>query len=359
MRRRLLQIPFWILYNYIWWAITVGHPVTALHDILFTSFGVKFSFYVFFQILAVYVNLYFLMPRFFETRRYTAYISSLFLLIGATSFLIIPGYYATARISGTTVQAMFGKDACWYHFLGNALSSTFGCMTLAMSVQLAWHWNRTKKREQALEKEKLETELNFLKYQFNPHFLFNTINSIFFLIHKNPDMASESLAKFSELLRYQLYDCDENQIPLSREMAYLENFVELERLRQNENMEIRMDLAHDFNPVTEIAPFILMTFVENAFKHVSRHSDRSNYIFISLKREDGQLMLSVRNSITGYKNMEVVHYSGIGLKNVRRRLDLIYPGAHDLQIDKSLNEFSVQLKLNLYMNNIQKQQVAS
>ncbi len=359
MRRRLLQIPFWILYNYIWWAITIGHPVTALHDILFTSFGVKFSFYVFFQILAVYVNLYFLMPRFFETRRYAAYISSLFLLIGVTSFLIIPGYYLSAHICGKTVQDMFGKDACWYHFLGNSLSSTFGCMTLAMSVQLAWQWNQTKKREQALEKEKLETELNFLKYQFNPHFLFNTINSIFFLIHKNPDMASESLAKFSELLRYQLYDCDENQIPLTREIAYLENFVELERLRQNGNMEIRLELTRDFNPASEIAPFILMTFVENAFKHVSRHSDRTNFIFISLEQTEGLLEFSVRNSIAAYKNMEVVHYSGIGLKNVRRRLDLIYPGEHELQIDKTPAEFIVRLKLNLQTVNVQKQKFAS
>src|ERR1041384_232426 len=98
-----------------------------------------------------------------------------------------------------------------------------------------------------LEKEKLETELTFLKNQFNPHFLFNSINSIFFLIHKNPDMASASLAKFSDLLRHQLYESNDTQIPLEKEIVYLENFVELEKLRQNKNLAVSFKVNDHYN----------------------------------------------------------------------------------------------------------------
>ncbi|WP_222597155.1 histidine kinase, partial [Chitinophaga pinensis] len=102
-----------------------------------------------------------------------------------------------------TMQEAYGITGIVFSVSGNSIPSTLAAMTLAMSIKLGKNWLQTQRKQQMLEKEKLETELNFLKHQFNPHFLFNTINSIFFLIHKNPDMASASLAKFSELLRYQ------------------------------------------------------------------------------------------------------------------------------------------------------------
>lgn len=117
------------------------------------------------------------------------------------------------------VQWTYGS---FYNCLGEAIPSTIASITLAMSIKLTKNWLQTERRKQLLEKEKLETELKFLKHQFNPHFLFNSINSIFFLIHKNPDMASASLAKFSELLRHQLYEYNDQQIPLHKEISYLE-----------------------------------------------------------------------------------------------------------------------------------------
>jgi LytS/YehU family sensor histidine kinase len=210
-----------------------------------------------------------------------------------------------------------------------------------MSIKLAKNWLQTQRRQQLLEKEKLETELNFLKYQFNPHFLFNTINSIFFLIHKNPDKASASLAKFSELLRHQLYECNDTQIPLSQEIAYLENIIDLEKLRQNDNVEVTFDVDKENN--LTIAPFILMTFVENAFKHISKHTDQLNWIRIGLHIDD-KLHFSVSNS-TSDKVTDIVHYGGIGLKNVRRRLDLIYPGQYSLDIQNNTTSFEVNLQL--------------
>ncbi|WP_353721277.1 histidine kinase [Dyadobacter sp. 676] len=216
-----------------------------------------------------------------------------------------------------------------------------------MSIKLAKNWLETRRRQQALEREKLETELNFLKYQFNPHFLFNSINSIFFLIHKNPDMASASLAKFSELLRHQLYECNDHQIPLSKEIAYLENFIELEKLRQNDDLEVKFKVEAEPRQELGIAPFILMTFMENAFKHVSRHHDRPNWVSGDLRVDDNSLIFDLENSISGEQKTEAVRYGGIGLRNVRRRLDLIYPGRYVLDIRHDADRFSVHFEAEL------------
>jgi LytS/YehU family sensor histidine kinase len=220
-------------------------------------------------------------------------------------------------------------------------------MTLAMSIKLTKNWIQAARKQQVMEKEKLETELKFLKYQFNPHFLFNSINSIFFLIHKNPDMASDSLAKFSGLLRYQLYECNDQQISLDKEITYLKNFIELEKLRQNNNVEVIFEVEQPGTEYLGIAPFILMTFVENAFKHVSKHSNAPNWISIKLKTIDQQLQLLITNSTSPDEANEAVTYGGIGLKNVQRRLDLVYPGQYELNIQHTDNCFEVKLQLKL------------
>jgi two-component system LytT family sensor kinase len=346
---KLYHIPFWFLYNYLLWVVAIGNPLTAAHDILFTPFAIKFSFYVIFPAIAVYFNLYFLIPRYLEKSRFTAYIAYLLITILIAAILVIPGYYVTAAVSGKTVAQLYGKEgaSCIYGFLGTAIPATIACMTLAMSIKLTKNWIRTQRRQQLLEKEKLETELKFLKNQFNPHFLFNSINSIFFLIHKNPDKASASLAKFSELLRYQLYECNDHQIPLEKEITYLENFIELEKLRQNKNFKMSLQIDRKDREDLGIAPFILMTFVENAFKHVSKDTDKSNWINIKIEVTGQQLVLIISNSTSPDAVNEVIRYSGIGLNNVRRRLDLIYPGLYELDISNNLHRFEVRLRLEL------------
>jgi two-component system LytT family sensor kinase len=350
IRYKLYHIPFWILYNYVWWVVAIGDPVNAAHDVFLSSFAIKFFFYVIFQALAVYFNLYFLIPRYLEKGRFTQYIGLLILTIVIAAILIVPGYYLNAMICHTTVRKLYGVEGTYPYlelFKGNALSSTLASTTLAMSIKLAKNWVQTQRRQQLLEKEKLETELKFLKYQFNPHFLFNSINSIFFLIHKNPNMASASLAKFSELLRHQLYECNDQQIPLQKEIAYLENFIELERLRHTTDVEANIQLTAPYARQLGIAPFILMTFVENAFKHVSAHTDSTNWINIKLELDKQQLNLFVSNSTAPDETNEVMQYGGIGLANVKRRLDLMYPGAYELDIKNKPDIFEVRLTLIL------------
>ncbi len=346
---KLYHIPFWFAYHFTWWSITIGNPFTAASNISSPYFS-KYLFYVIFQALVVYFNLYYLIPKYLQKNRYTEYIIYLLLSIFATAALIALGYPFSAYVTGHTVQELYNftdQNKFSYPFLVNTLPSTVASTTLAMSIKLAKNWLQTQRKQQMLEKEKLETELKFLKNQFNPHYLFNTINSIFFLIHKNPDRASASLAKFSELLRYQLYECNDLQISLSKEIAYLENFIELEKLRQNNNMEINVDMGNTHGADIAIAPFILMTFVENAFKHVSKHTDKSNWIKIKVSLQSQQLFLNVCNSTEPYEKTNLPYYGGIGLENVQRRLDLIYPGKYTLDIEKQADSFEIKLGLQL------------
>lgn len=348
---KLYHIPFWFVYHYLWWSVTIGSPWMALHNAFFSPYAVKNCFYVIFQAIGVYFNLYFLMPRFLEKGHYVRYIGLLILTVLCTAAFIVPGYYVSAWLAGDTMQNLYQTDPNQYlrFFKLNTLPSTVGSTTLAMSIKLTKNWIQVKRKEQLLEKEKLETELKFLRSQFNPHFLFNTINSIFVLIHKNPSMASESLAKFSDLLRYQLYECNEQQIPLSQELTYLENFIELQKLRQDHN-HVEMTLQISQHPAGDlaIAPFVLIPFIENAFKHVSQRKDQSNWIRMGLRFDHHSLHLDISNSISAqYQSRELIRHGGIGLKNVQRRLDLIYPGKHDLKIQRDNDQFRVTLQLQL------------
>jgi two-component system LytT family sensor kinase len=349
-RYKLYHIPLWFVYHYLWWVVAMGNPYKAASSLVFFPMTIKFSFYVIFQALAVYFNLYYLIPKYLAKSRFSAYLAYLLLTISATTLLIVGGYYVSSYASGMSMREIYGggTDAeCFFRFLNNALPSTVASMTLAMSIKLTKTWIQTEHRQRLLENEKLETELKFLKNQFNPHFLFNTINSIFFLIHKNPDLASDALAKFSELLRYQLYECNEGQIPLSNEIVYMQNFVELEKLRQSSNISVDFEMHHPPAEMLGIAPFVLMVFVENAFKHVSRHTREENSIAIRVGLEGRRLDFRVSNTTSVFEARDVVHYGGIGLKNVQRRLDLIYPDQYVLDIQRDEGYFEVNLRLNL------------
>jgi two-component system, LytTR family, sensor kinase len=350
IKYKLLHIPFWFVYHYAWWTITIGASEAA-NNVFFSVYSIKFFFYVIFQAIGVYFNLYYLIPRFLARGRYSKYVIYLLATILINAAIIVLGYYISAWFAGKPIEALYyvQQPSYLYLFNTNSLPSTAASMTLAMSVKLAVDWVQSKQREQALQKEKLETELKFLKSQFNPHFLFNTINSIFVLIHKNPALASDALAKFSDLLRYQLYECNEPQIPIDRELAYLKDFIELERLRQNQNVETSVQIEDNNCTNCYVAPFMLIPFVENAFKHVSQKTDTINWIKLKLKVEQNTLLFEISNSafaISPSANTVNIN-KGIGLKNVQRRLNLIYPGAHELIVKDTDGEFCVLLSLTL------------
>lgn len=338
VKYKVYHLLFWMVYHYAW--SFINHGIILELGVIFTS--PKFAFYVIFQATAVYFNLYFLLPRFLEKGKYLQYISLLTLTIIVTSSVIAISYYIQAWMLDTTTMTLYGDQSFLYFIAKFSLPSTLTAMFLAMSIKLTKNWLQSRQREQLLEKEKLENELKFLRSQLNPHFLFNSINSIFVLIHKNPDMASEALAKFSDLLRYQLYECNEMEIPLEQELRFLQNYIELEKLRLD-SRAIKLEVNIEDPPRQEcsIAPLLLVPFVENAFKHAS------GWIWINLHFEGDHLLFSIKNgSSSDSKSRQVLNSNGIGLKNVERRLNLIYPKEHELTIDNDKGEFSVLLKIS-------------
>ncbi len=340
VRYKVYHLLFWMVYHYAWAAVNNGRPIELLGEILISP---KFDLYVIMQAVAVYFNLYFLLPRFLEKRRYAEYVSLLSITILGASSIIVLGYYWTAYLNNTTAAEYYGNGSFWNFFIKQSLPSTLTSMFLAMSIKLTKNWIQSREREKLLEKEKLENELKFLRSQLNPHFLFNSINSIFVLIHKNPDMASEALAKFSDLLRYQLYECNEMEIPLEQELRYLQNYIELEKLRLD-SRSIKLDVNIDEPPSREasIAPLLLVPFVENAFKHAS------TWIDINLQFKNKDMLFTIKNGASPdqKKPRQLLNSNGIGLKNVERRLKLIYPNEHELTINNGNNEFSVSLKVS-------------
>ena len=346
VRYKLYHMLFWVGYQLFWTALFNSENIfTWVTAIFVVVLSVA-------QATGAYLNIYYFIPTFLRKQRYGRY------ALGFLLCLLISWMLTTLSYQGMyyAMNGDWNVAGGWFRgtypqFLGIMMLLASTAIVFVMIVKLTKDWLKDQRRTQQLEKEKLETELKFLRAQFNPHFLFNTINSIHFLIRKDPELASDTLAKFSDLLRYQLYECNEARIPLKKEVHYLSNFVALEKLRNSERLSVSLDVSENVNGA-QVAPFILMPFIENAFKHASKGKQQENFIRVTLRQSPQQLEFEVENSKeTGASSTrEAVHYGGIGLVNVRRRLDLLYPQRHTLRIDEHDNTYSVHLTLDLDEN---------
>ncbi len=345
------HILFWAVYHFIWWAIYEGNVFSILKTLTLPHLLVKFLGYVIVQAFGVYFCLYFLVPRYLENRKYLQFLLGLLGVLAVMCVLITSNYYLALAIADEVHYEGFKAyiNSPVKLFKSSALPSCAASITLGLSIKLSKNWLEAQKKQQELQKEKLETELKFLKSQFNPHFLFNTINSIFVLINKNTEMASESLVKFSGLLRYQLYECNADVIPLKNELSYIKSFIELESLRQNNDFHLEETYPEHTNNLL-IAPFVLIPFIENAFKHVTEDEHQNKWMHIQIQIQDKKLVFNVSNSSRHNMNGSLINdtiYKGLGLKNVRRRLDLLYSDNYQLHITKLKDSYAVTLEVNL------------
>lgn len=286
----------------------------------------------------IYLNLQVLIPVYAKRDRILTY--SLLLI---TSMLV----YAMAK-NGHDVF-LYGhilNDESGRHFFYNTfynLSIVLFYVAFSVALQLSREWFEQRTLIRKIEVDKLNTELEYLKAQMNPHFLFNSINTIYFQIDRHNHTARETLSSFSDMLRYQLYECNGREIPVEKEVAYLKNYVELQKVRKDENYGIVFSCTDDVSGFT-IAPLLLIPFVENAFKHVS-HLPAGNEIIIDLSRDTTSLYLRVFNT-REERRENTDSGGGIGLKNVRRRLELICPGKHELNIREMPGSYEVRLKID-------------
>ncbi|HSQ43300.1 MAG TPA: histidine kinase [Fibrobacteraceae bacterium] len=215
-------------------------------------------------------------------------------------------------------------------------------------VKVTSKWMRDAETHQALEKENLETKIAVLRHQISPHFFMNTLNNIHALVDLDPDKAKESCIRLSRMMRYLLYDSERGRTSLAKEVEFMQSYVELMRLRFPENVSIDLDLPKN-GFACEIPSLLFVPFVENAFKHGIRPRETCFVQVKMLVQEGSWLDFSVRNSSAHLvsKNADLEKTSGIGLNNVRKRLDLLFGNQHSLQIVDGKNEFSVNLRIPL------------
>ena len=286
----------------------------------------------------IYVNLFVLIPKFAHARKWPQYIGCLVLAFVAYIFAKnLHDVYLYGYVMGDIERRYF-----FYNTLYN-LSIAFFYVTFGVALQLSREWYAQREHIRKIEIEKLNTELEYLKAQINPHFLFNSINTIYFQIDKSNTTARDTLSAFSEMLRYQLYECNGKEIPVEKEVNYLRNYVELQRLRKDENYRITFN-QENLNGFS-IAPLLLIPFVENAFKYVS-HLPNGNEIKIDLWKRDNVFAMKVFNTKDSRPKPEGEDH-GIGLKNVQRRLQLLYNGRHKLTVQDLPQSFEVNLEINI------------
>lgn len=225
---------------------------------------------------------------------------------------------------------------------GELLNKSFLIVLFYINFKLAHSLFISEKQKKLLENERLNAELNFLKLQINPHFLFNTLNSIYSQAHLKSDQTEHSILKFSRIMRYVLYDSATDKIPLSQDLEYISNYIDLQQLRLSKNISIQYDVSGPVNGLS-IAPLLLITFIENAFKHGISYTTPSE-IKISIAVTGNDLSLTVGNAITRSSREST---GGVGLINARRRLDVLYPGRHMLDVIENDHLYIVNLKIEL------------
>jgi sensor histidine kinase YesM len=199
------------------------------------------------------------------------------------------------------------------------------------------------------EQAQSKSELELLKSQLSPHFLFNTLNNLYGLSISEHQKVPSLLLKLSDLLRYSIYETKEMFVPLSDELEYLKNYIDFEKIRLGKRLLLEVDLIEVTDKNPKIAPMLLIVFVENAFKHSKNSQHEKIYINLNLELSENSILFHIKNSFNKSNlNSELKKkQSGFGLENVRKRLNLLYPEAHDLEIKELDNNFSINLKLNM------------
>ncbi|MDH4057660.1 MAG: sensor histidine kinase [Cyclobacteriaceae bacterium] len=289
--------------------------------------------------LVIYFNLLIVIPRLNLQKKYV--ISVLLILLSLVSYALLKNLhdiYLYGRLLGEP-----DRQGIFHNTFYNLSIGVF-YLAFAITLHLSKEWYIQRERIRQIEIEKLNTELEYLKAQMNPHFLFNSLNTVYFQIDKQNMAARETLSKVSDMLRYQLYECNGEEIAVEKEVRYLKNYVELQKLRKDENYQIQFTCSDDLKNFT-LPPLLLLPFIENAFKHVSHHADKNNKIEIKLCKTDSRFIMQVFNT----KDSSVVHTptGGIGLKNVKRRLELLYKDRYQLDITESAESFTVFIKLQI------------
>lgn len=296
------------------------------------------------HMLFTYAILYWLLPRFILPGRYGWSVPAFLLLLLTTTVLS-----ATLSIFVVDpVRIYLGVPAVRNSFVAAMMAGMRGGITVGgfgAAFRLAKIWYLKSRAYQQIEREKLQAELQLLKSQVHPHFLFNTLNNLYALTLRKADNSPAVVLKLSELLSYMLYDCNAPEVPLEKEVQFMRNYIGLEQLRYGDRLDMSVQITGDY-PNKLIAPLLLVPFLENAFKHGTSEQLEQAWMHLDLSVQDTTLKFKLINSRETTEHDET-YVGGIGLQNVQKRLRLLYPDRYDLRLLAEAETFMVTLTLDL------------
>ncbi len=338
-----------IYYHILFWLVYVG-VYTLMYGGYEDKYWEEFQQLIFllpWKIIPTYITLYFLMPKYLYQKKTTHFIG--WSLVLGLAMAVINRYMSWAYLYHwfNPEKEHWKVPLLYFPKVLNSLVGVYSPVFVAMAIKLQLFHYQKDKITKALEQEKVATELKFLKAQIHPHFLFNTLNSIYSLSLSESKKAPQAILGLSKFLDYMLYECNDRFISISREWEQLMNLINLERLRYDDKLSVSVSNSIDNNE-SLIPPLLLLPFVENAFKHGADNEIDDSWININISLDNDQLELMVENSKVPSQTMEALDSDkNIGLKNVQRRLDLFFPEKYYLKILEEDDSFLVKLNLDL------------
>lgn len=350
LRRHLVFWSFWWIFQaFLYSFVAISRP--NLYIQRFPVAIMESFVFLFAHIFLAYSLMYFVIPRFLLKQRYFAtavWTIVLFLLTALIStalgrFIIDP--LRSWMVDSEYFFATRTYDVSLHLSLLAGLRGAITVGGIAAAIKLMKYWYMKEQRNLQLQKQNAEAQLQLLKAQVHPHFLFNTLNNIYSFTQNTSLTASKLVTGLSDMLRFILYECNQPLVPLSKELKMINDYVELEKVRYGNKLDLHLDLPENTNNLS-IAPLLLLPLVENCFKHGASHMLEQPWISLHISLEKNQMQMKLING----KNPEVQseqQNAGIGIYNVRKRLELIYPAKHELTITNDVDVFIINLKLEL------------
>lgn len=331
-------------YHVVFWFVCfvvvflTGVSSMGWRDAFFTDL-VNIGFFV----IIAYINYFILFPKYLKDKNLLWHFGALFLVALLLTPIKLTCFYIVTSANAELQSSFMGNR--FFIFFTTFLVGTSTTIYMIMN-----DWIVQQREKKDLESRTLQSELKFLKSQINPHFLFNTLNSLYALTLKKSDLAPEIVLKLSEMMRYMLYECNEKEVPLSKEINYMQNYLELEKLRHGSKMLIDFKISGDID-TQKISPLILIPFIENSFKHGINNQVNQGFVNLELNVVEHDLQMVLENSKSpSLPKINEKRSGGIGLVNVKRRMDILYPNLHQLEIKESPNTYKIELNLNLINN---------
>ena len=328
------HIVFWICMIAFFVSIArySGKMTTQAILVIFVLYGII-------NISVFYLNFLLFIPRFLDKKKYKLYAISIVSTIIAFGLV---KYGFGLMFKSIILMRLKGHEIPFSKYFINTIFITTIFLFLSTVLKFTIDWFLNGRIQRDLENQRLTAELSFLKSQINPHFLFNSLNSIYSLAYQKSDTTPEAILKLSEIMRYMLYECNDNKVELTKELQYLQNYIDLQKIRFGNkafiDFEVRGEVTNQ-----HIVPLLLISFIENAFKH-GIANDAASPIKLKINLEDGHLYFFIQNKKHTHNRDSS---GGIGLNNVRRRLDLLYPGKYNLDIRDEADTYTCQLSLVL------------